>query len=60
MAETALRDPLNLIRLIPAKGTRGYLYYISFFRDHYTYLIVHNMLHSSCLRPSAKHFSLLY
>lgn len=22
MAETVLRDPLNLIRLIPAKGTR--------------------------------------
>lgn len=31
MAETALRDPLNLIRLIPAKGTRGYLYCISLF-----------------------------
>ncbi len=33
MAETALRDPLNLIRLIPAKGTRDYLYCISLLRS---------------------------
>lgn len=37
MAETALRDPLNLIRLIPAKGTRECLL-LHILRDHCMHL----------------------
>ena len=65
MAETVLRDPLNLIRLIPAKGTREFFCLAALIdTTHINAQLAHRMmLHSLCVRllftrQSAKQFPL--